>query len=117
MTRPRVAINMGDPAGVGPEVALKALREPGVYEHCRPVVFGTPAALEREAAARGVERELEPARGDLPLQRGRRPEDHGKAVLVQARLLQRPERDLRPDARRIAHGDGHPRSRHALATS
>ena len=51
----------------------------------------------------GVERELEPARGDLPLQRGRRPEDHGKAVLVQAGLPQRLERDLRADARRIAH--------------
>ena len=60
MTRPRVAITMGDPAGVGPEVALKALREPGVYEHCRPVVFGTPAALEREVAARGLELALDP---------------------------------------------------------
>ena len=60
MTRPRVAITMGDPAGVGPEVALKALREPGLYEHCRPVVFGTRAALAREVAARGVELALDP---------------------------------------------------------
>ena len=60
MTRPRVAITMGDPAGVGPEVALKALREPGVYEHCRPVIFGTPPALEREVAARGLELALDP---------------------------------------------------------
>ena len=60
MTRPRVAITMGDPAGVGPEVALKALREPGLYERCRPVVFGTRAALAREAAARGLELALDP---------------------------------------------------------
>ena len=60
MTRPRVAITMGDPAGVGPEVALKALRDPEVYEHCRPVVFGTRAALEREPAARGLELALDP---------------------------------------------------------
>ena len=46
---------MGDPAGVGPEVALKALREPGLYERCRPVVFGTRAALARELAAHGLE--------------------------------------------------------------
>ena len=60
MTRPRVAITMGDPAGVGPEVTLKALREPGLYARCRPVVFGTRAALERELAARGVELALDP---------------------------------------------------------
>ena len=73
-----------------------------------------PGIVAREI---GVERELEPARGDLPLQRGLRPEHHGTAALVQAGLPQRLERDLGPDARRIAHGDGHPRSRHALATS
>jgi 4-hydroxythreonine-4-phosphate dehydrogenase len=51
---------MGDPAGVGPEVALKALREPAVYEHCRPVVFGTRAALAREPAASSLELALDP---------------------------------------------------------
>ena len=51
---------MGDPAGVGPEVALKALREPDVYEHCRPIVFGTQAALAREAAASGLELAVDP---------------------------------------------------------
>lgn len=58
MTPPRVAITMGDPAGVGPEVAVKALREPALYERCRPVVFGTASALGREVAARGSEVEL-----------------------------------------------------------
>ena len=60
MSLPRVAITMGDPAGVGPEVTLKALREPGLYEVCRPVVFGTRAAMEREAAAQGLELALDP---------------------------------------------------------
>jgi 4-hydroxythreonine-4-phosphate dehydrogenase len=55
MSLPRVAITMGDPAGVGPEVTLKALRERELYEVCRPVVFGTVAALEREPAAQGIE--------------------------------------------------------------
>ena len=29
MTRPTIAITMGDPAGIGPEVIMKALAKPG----------------------------------------------------------------------------------------
>jgi len=36
---------MGDPAGIGPEVAVKALSQPHVYEMCRPVVVGKARAL------------------------------------------------------------------------
>jgi 4-hydroxythreonine-4-phosphate dehydrogenase len=36
----RLAITMGDPAGIGPEVVLKALRHPHVYDTCEPTVFG-----------------------------------------------------------------------------
>jgi 4-hydroxythreonine-4-phosphate dehydrogenase len=42
---------MGDPAGIGPEVVLKAIADPAVLAACRPVVFGD-AALLREAARR-----------------------------------------------------------------
>ena len=37
---------MGDPAGIGPEVTAKALRDPGIYEKCRPFVVGSAAAME-----------------------------------------------------------------------
>jgi 4-hydroxythreonine-4-phosphate dehydrogenase len=37
---PRVAITMGDPAGIGPEVILKALLRDDVYQVCRPIVLG-----------------------------------------------------------------------------
>ena len=47
---PVVAITMGDPAGVGPEVAVKALQHAAVRRVCRPVVVGDPAVLA--AAAR-----------------------------------------------------------------
>ena len=47
---PVVAITMGDPAGVGPEVAVKALHHDVVWEACRPLLVGDPAVLE--AAAR-----------------------------------------------------------------
>ena len=40
---------MGDPAGIGPEVVLKALGHPEVYERTRPLVIGDRATLERTA--------------------------------------------------------------------
>ncbi|HEY1269381.1 MAG TPA: 4-hydroxythreonine-4-phosphate dehydrogenase PdxA [Candidatus Binatia bacterium] len=45
--KPLVAVTMGDPAGVGPEVVLKALAQPEVCRACRPVVFGDLGVLER----------------------------------------------------------------------
>jgi 4-hydroxythreonine-4-phosphate dehydrogenase len=47
MTRPLIAITMGDPAGIGAEVSLKALLEPTIYAMCRPLVVGTLGVLER----------------------------------------------------------------------
>jgi 4-hydroxythreonine-4-phosphate dehydrogenase len=44
-TRPLIAITMGDPAGIGAEVSLKALIEPEVYTVCRPLVLGTLGVL------------------------------------------------------------------------
>ena len=43
--RPFVAITMGDPAGIGAEVTVKALREASVYGKCRPFVVGNAAAI------------------------------------------------------------------------
>jgi 4-hydroxythreonine-4-phosphate dehydrogenase len=48
--RPILAITIGDPAGIGPEVVLKALRHDEVYRHCRPLVVGDQRILERAAA-------------------------------------------------------------------
>ena len=55
---PLVAVTMGDPAGVGPEVALKALAEPEVYELCRPVLVGSRAVMERDALELALEPEI-----------------------------------------------------------
>jgi 4-phospho-D-threonate 3-dehydrogenase / 4-phospho-D-erythronate 3-dehydrogenase len=46
-TRPLIAVTMGDPAGIGPEVSLKALLTPAVYTVCRPLVLGTLGVLAR----------------------------------------------------------------------
>jgi 4-phospho-D-threonate 3-dehydrogenase / 4-phospho-D-erythronate 3-dehydrogenase len=48
---PVVAITMGDPAGIGPELSLRMLTEPAVLAECVPVVFGDAAILMRVANA------------------------------------------------------------------
>ncbi|MFQ5828824.1 MAG: 4-hydroxythreonine-4-phosphate dehydrogenase PdxA [Candidatus Methylomirabilia bacterium] len=40
LNRPLLAITMGDPAGVGPEVIVKCLAHPEVWAFCRPLVVG-----------------------------------------------------------------------------
>jgi 4-hydroxythreonine-4-phosphate dehydrogenase len=49
MPKPILAVTMGDPAGVGPEVIVKAWAEPRVHEACQPIVFGHPQVLQRAA--------------------------------------------------------------------
>lgn len=44
--RVRIAITMGDPAGVGSEIIVKALSHVEIYKKCIPVVIGDYVALE-----------------------------------------------------------------------
>jgi 4-hydroxythreonine-4-phosphate dehydrogenase len=46
-SRPVLGLTMGDPAGIGPEICLRALREPKVRKFCTPVLFGDLAVLEQ----------------------------------------------------------------------
>jgi 4-hydroxythreonine-4-phosphate dehydrogenase len=43
---PRIAVLMGDPNGVGPELAVKLLRLPEVYQRARIIVVAPPAVWE-----------------------------------------------------------------------
>src|ERR1044072_6748986 len=47
--RPRVGITMGDPAGIGPEVVLKAVAESEVTSVCQPVIIGDAQLLAHTA--------------------------------------------------------------------
>ena len=51
---PAVGITMGDAAGVGPEVIMKALARREVYAFCRPLVIGDRGRLERAGAIAGA---------------------------------------------------------------
>lgn len=46
---PRIAITMGDPAGVGPELCLRALAEHGVHQVGTPLVYGDLSVLNEVA--------------------------------------------------------------------
>jgi 4-hydroxythreonine-4-phosphate dehydrogenase len=50
---PRVGITVGDPAGIGPEIATKALTDAGVRELCEPVVYGPVTPEEVSVFERG----------------------------------------------------------------
>lgn len=52
--RPVIALTAGDPSGIGPEIVVKAVRDPRVVLACRPVIYGphTEAELRSFPAGR-----------------------------------------------------------------
>lgn len=54
MVKARIAIATGDPAGIGPEISLKAALDPSVRAACRPILVSDPKVIERHAKACGI---------------------------------------------------------------
>ena len=57
MNKPIVGITMGDPAGSGPEITIKALADPEQYSYCRPIVVGDVKVMEQRSEERRVGKE------------------------------------------------------------
>ncbi|GGA90982.1 4-hydroxythreonine-4-phosphate dehydrogenase PdxA [Ornithinibacillus halotolerans] len=55
--KPIIAIPMGDPAGIGPEITAKALNNKEIYDMCKPLVVGDLRVLEK--AIQIVEKDLQ----------------------------------------------------------
>ena len=55
---PVIGITVGDPAGIGPEISLKALADSGLEAVCRPVLIGDLDHLRSEALRFAFGREL-----------------------------------------------------------
>ncbi|MET4639628.1 4-hydroxythreonine-4-phosphate dehydrogenase PdxA [Mycetocola sp. 2940] len=55
---PVIAVTMGDPAGIGPEIIIRALLDPEVTRACRPFVVGDAERLRTAAALQGVQVEI-----------------------------------------------------------
>src|SRR5712664_1136768 len=67
--RPRIGITMGDPAGIGPEVVLKAVAEEEVRAVCRPVIIGDAQLLAHNARTLDLQCGYEIVRRDEELPR------------------------------------------------
>jgi 4-hydroxythreonine-4-phosphate dehydrogenase len=56
-SRPVLGLTMGDPAGIGPEICLRALSERAVLEQCVPLLFGDVGVLERVTRSSNTNRQ------------------------------------------------------------
>lgn len=96
---PLIAITMGDPCGVGPEIIIKALHSPEVAAICRPFVIGDRAAMERA---------LSVCKSSLKIHEISRPEEAASTPTGTVALLalsQLSEEDLRYGQPSAAAGD------------
>ena len=105
MTPPRLALTMGDVAGIGPEILVRALTTGRLTDFCQPLVIGHPVILERTARLLNLPLDVEVVAewggDDDRMHRGsRRPRDcrDGPARTprpgVAAPRRPRPQRDL-----------------------
>jgi 4-hydroxythreonine-4-phosphate dehydrogenase len=55
-TRPRIGITVGDPAGIGPEIAAKAASDGRVLSTCEPVIYAAGSSCEPGVLSGGAGR-------------------------------------------------------------
>lgn len=68
MSRPIIAITMGDPSGIGPEIIMKSLAHAEVYDMCRPLVVGDAGRLREAGALVGSRLEVRAVTGPAEAQ-------------------------------------------------
>lgn len=74
---PTIAVAMGDPAGISPELLARVLAEPDIRPKARFVIFGDMRVLEAGAKIAGISTDVLRVAPDAPL-----PSNAGKPVLV-----------------------------------
>lgn len=65
-----IGVTMGDPAGVGPEVTVRAVAEMSAADRARTRIYGDLAALKRACAVTSVTLDLGPVVEHLPIEGG-----------------------------------------------
>jgi 4-hydroxythreonine-4-phosphate dehydrogenase len=55
---PVIAISMGDPAGIGPEIAAKIFSEKDIYQKCHPVLTGQVEAFKKACSLLNINQEI-----------------------------------------------------------
>ena len=46
MTKPLLAVTMGDPAGIGAEIAIKTFSNPEIFRRAQPFIIGSVECLQ-----------------------------------------------------------------------
>ena len=60
MRLPILAIPMGDPSGIGPEIIVKALNDKQINMICKPIVIGEPDILEKAKKLSNISKKINP---------------------------------------------------------
>ena len=55
MSKPRLAVTMGDPAGIGAEIVVKTFADSSIFDRARPFVIGSVACLELALEQTGIQ--------------------------------------------------------------
>jgi 4-hydroxythreonine-4-phosphate dehydrogenase len=58
--KPIIGITMGDPASIGPEIAVKALLDFKIYDYCRPLLVGDAAVFKHIIKKLGLMAQINP---------------------------------------------------------
>ena len=66
MRKPLIAVTMGDPAGIGPEIIARALARPEIEAACRVLVLGDAGGMARGIGIAGVPLSLETLSEGVP---------------------------------------------------
>jgi 4-hydroxythreonine-4-phosphate dehydrogenase len=75
--KPRIAVAMGDPAGISPELMARVLAEPDIRSKATFIVFGDARVLAGGAKVAGVDPDVAVTKSDAAL-----PNDHSRPILV-----------------------------------
>ena len=59
MSKPLLAVTMGDPAGVGAEIVVKTFANAHIFDHAQPFVIGSVACLKQAVEQIGVSVDIE----------------------------------------------------------
>ena len=70
--KPIIGITMGDPASIGPEIAVKALLKPETYDICHPILVGDAGVFADISKRLGLNAIINPVKrvGDAQFQVG-----------------------------------------------
>ncbi|PYG87253.1 4-hydroxythreonine-4-phosphate dehydrogenase [Ruminiclostridium sufflavum DSM 19573] len=58
MSKPIIGIPMGDPAGIGPEIIVKALQEEKIYNSCSPLVIGDSEIIKKASVICNIDADI-----------------------------------------------------------